>query len=160
MTALKYDDGKPQGWLIDSWVAQLVQESKVIYGPRVYAYDVLRIADSGPGSQYDASDAVDMLKCMFDADQSSWTGVARVLAFGAQKYAAHNWRLGMPWSRLISAAWRHLSATESGVLLADDSLLPHNDHAACNLMFLASYHLRGLGINDLYQPPKKEQGPL
>ena len=34
---------------------------------------------------------------------------AAVLAFGAEKYAAHNWRKGFVWSRPLSAAMRHIT---------------------------------------------------
>ena len=34
-------------------------------------------------------------------------GVSEVLKFGADKYAADNWRLGMDWRRLIGAMLRH-----------------------------------------------------
>ena len=41
-------------------------------------------------------------------------GVARVLDFGRVKYAAHNWRHGFEWGRLVAAALRHLFAFLSG----------------------------------------------
>ena len=39
---------------------------------------------------------------------------AAVMNFGAQKYAAHNWRGGIAWSRLIDSAFRHLHAFNAG----------------------------------------------
>lgn len=63
-------------------------------------------------------------------------GVASVLTFGAEKYAAHNWRNGISTSRLIGAAYRHLGAFNKGEDLDPESGLPHVYHAACCLQFL------------------------
>lgn len=62
-------------------------------------------------------------------------GVAQVLAFGAKKYAAHNWRKGIQISRLIGAALRHIFAFLAGQDLDPESKLPHLHHASCCLMF-------------------------
>jgi len=61
---------------------------------------------------------------------------ALVLAFGARKYAAHNWRGGIRFSRLIGAAMRHLMAINRGEDIDPESGLPHAAHAACCVMFL------------------------
>lgn len=63
------------------------------------------------------------------------SGVGDVLAFGAQKYAAHNWRKGMDLSRLIAAAYRHLGAFNGGEDNDPESGHSHLYHAACCLMF-------------------------
>lgn len=65
-------------------------------------------------------------------------GVSRVLGFGAKKYAAHNWRGGIQYSRLISSLYRHLGAINSGEDIDSESGLPHVYHLGCNAMFLAS----------------------
>lgn len=65
-------------------------------------------------------------------------GVASVLGFGARKYAAHNWRQGISYSRLISAAYRHLGAINRGEDIDDESDLSHAYHLGCCVMFLAS----------------------
>jgi hypothetical protein len=62
--------------------------------------------------------------------------LAAVLGFGARKYAAHNWRGGINYSRLISAAYRHLGAINSGEDIDPESGLPHTGHLACCVMFL------------------------
>ena len=49
---------------------------------------------------------------LLDADHLE--NVAKVLTFGAKKYAAHNWRNGINVSRLIAAAYRHLGAINRG----------------------------------------------
>lgn len=71
-------------------------------------------------------------------DPAFLTGVAQVLGFGAQKYAAHNWRNGIQYSRLISAAYRHLTAINNGENIDEESGLPHAYHLGCCTMFLAS----------------------
>lgn len=63
--------------------------------------------------------------------------VGQVLTFGANKYAAHNWRGGISYSRLIGAALRHIFAILRGEDTDPESGLPHVAHASCCLMFLA-----------------------
>lgn len=62
--------------------------------------------------------------------------LAKVLGFGATKYAPHNWRGGISYSRLISAAYRHLAAINSGEDIDPESGLNHTGHLACCVMFL------------------------
>lgn len=62
--------------------------------------------------------------------------VARVLGFGAAKYAADNWRNGISYRRLISAAYRHLGALSRGEDVDAESGLPHTAHLGCCTMFL------------------------
>lgn len=69
-------------------------------------------------------------------DRHAIEQLAAVLTFGAKKYAAHNWRNGIEYSRLVSAAQRHLLAFNDGETLDPESGLPHIAHAMCNCMFL------------------------
>lgn len=62
--------------------------------------------------------------------------LALVLTFGARKYAAHNWRKGLSYSRLIAAALRHLFAYLMGEDKDPESGLSHVAHAMCCCMFL------------------------
>lgn len=64
-------------------------------------------------------------------------GIADVLAFGAKKYAAYNWRKGIALSRLYAAAQRHLLAYNNNEDNDSESSLDHIYHAACCLMFIA-----------------------
>ena len=43
-------------------------------------------------------------------DFDALEGLSKVLTFGANKYAAHNWRKGISYSRLTAAMLRHLAA--------------------------------------------------
>jgi hypothetical protein len=84
--------------------------------------------------------------------------LARVLTFGAKKYAAHNWRKGIVYSRLFDALQRHLWAWWSGEEIDPESGESHLDHAACCLMFLRELSLRP-ELDDRYKTvPEKLQG--
>lgn len=82
-------------------------------------------------------------------------GIAAVLAFGAQKYSAHNWRGGFKWSRLIAALLRHTFAIMKGEFTDEESGLPHIDHIGCCWMFLSNHMKTGIGDNDLYFKQKE-----
>ncbi len=75
-------------------------------------------------------------------------GCARVLTFGAKKYASDNWRNGFKWRRLIGAAMRHLTAIMDGEDIDPESGLPHVDHLACCVMFLSEHQKKKLGSDD------------
>ena len=87
---------------------------------------------------------------LLDADFLA--GVASVLTFGANKYAAHNWRGGINTSRLIAATYRHLGAINKGEDMDSESGLPHVYHASCCLMFLASMLNTRPDLDDRYTP--------
>lgn len=60
----------------------------------------------------------------------------RALGFGANKYAANNWRRGMAWSSPLSGLLRHIVAWSEGEDNDEESGLSHLDHAAACLAFL------------------------
>lgn len=76
--------------------------------------------------------------------------IAKVLAFGAEKYGRHNWRKGMAWSRLAGAILRHLFAWMQGEDKDPESGLSHLAHAGCDILFLMSYEINGIGEDDRY----------
>lgn len=78
-------------------------------------------------------------------------GLARVLTFGAKKYAAHNWRLGIEYSRLFDALQRHLWAWWAGEETDPESGESHLDHAACCLMFLRELSQTRKDLDDRYK---------
>ena len=84
------------------------------------------------------------------------TGVARVLTFGAKKYAAHNWRKGISVSRLVAAAYRHLGAFNSGEDFDEESKIEHLFHAGCCIMFAAWTLKFKPELDDRYKQEKKE----
>jgi hypothetical protein len=83
------------------------------------------------GKKYDADKSrTDLL------DPDFLLGVGDVLGFGAKKYAAHNWRGGIVYSRLLGAILRHTLAIQKGEDLDPESGLPHSRHLGCCVMFL------------------------
>jgi Domain of unknown function (DUF5664) len=71
-------------------------------------------------------------------DPVALEGLARVLAFGAKKYAKHNWRGGISYTRLVAAMLRHIFAILRGEDTDPESGLPHVDHVGCCWMFLSN----------------------
>lgn len=65
--------------------------------------------------------------------------IVRVYTFGAEKYADHNWRRGIKYSRLMSAALRHIVAWNSGETRDPESNLNHLAHAAFSLMAIIEF---------------------
>lgn len=74
--------------------------------------------------------------------------VARVLTFGAHKYSARNWELGMAWSRPFAALMRHMWAWWRGEEKDPETGYSHLSHAACCIAFLLSYEARNVGTDD------------
>ena len=79
---------------------------------------------------------------------------AQVLAFGKQKYAAHNWRKGFAWSRPLSAALRHIMAFNDGEDKDPESGLSHLAHAMCCLMFVLEFEKTHKELDDRWTPTK------
>ena len=72
----------------------------------------------------------------------SLEAVAKVLDYGARKYAPNNWQLvdnGI--ERYSAALLRHLSAFLQGESLDKESGLSHLSHVACNALFLVHFEL-------------------
>lgn len=71
--------------------------------------------------------------------------VGKVFTFGASKYGENNWRKGFKWTRLISAALRHIMAFSMGEDMDPESGLNHLAHAsACLFMLLALFSKKDL----------------
>lgn len=77
--------------------------------------------------------------------------LAMVLAFGAKKYAAHNWRNGLAQTRLISAAMRHLSTFNGGQDTDPETGLHHAAHAMCCCMFMVWMSANKPQFDDRYK---------
>lgn len=82
-------------------------------------------------------------------------GLAQVLTFGAKKYAAHNWRGGISYSRLIAASYRHLGALSRNEDYDGESGLGHVFHLACCVMFLSWMMTHRKDLDDRYKEVKK-----
>lgn len=75
-------------------------------------------------------------------------GIVKILAFGANKYAARNWERGMDWSRPFSALQRHMTAWWEGEDKDEATGCSHLWHAGCCILFLIAYEMRGIGNDD------------
>ena len=74
--------------------------------------------------------------------------IAQVLTFGAAKYSARNWELGMDWGRPYAALRRHMAAWWSGQDNDEETGMSHLWHAACCIAFLVAFEQRGSGNDD------------
>lgn len=88
-------------------------------------------------------------------DSYALEAIAKVSGFGAKKYGKDNWRGGLEWSRVISAALRHLLAFNSGEDLDKESGLSHLAHAGCCIMFLLWYSKYKQEKDDRYKYDKR-----
>jgi hypothetical protein len=77
---------------------------------------------------------------------------AKVLTFGARKYAPNRWRDGIAQSRVFAALLRHLFAWLKGEDLDAETGLHHLAHASCELMFLTNNALVRPDLDDRYKP--------
>lgn len=101
----------------------------------------------GKGLRYDDG------KVRYDLIPPEWEhALAEVLTAGANKYAARNWERGMPWSKMVGCARRHLFKFLRGEVYDPETHCHHLAHVAWNVLALMSYHLRGVGENDIPQP--------
>jgi hypothetical protein len=78
-------------------------------------------------------------------------GMVRVLEFGKKKYAAHNWRKGLHYSRITNSLQRHLNAFNAGEDIDKESGLRHIDHILCNALFLAGMAAEHPEMDDRYK---------
>lgn len=86
--------------------------------------------------------------------------VAKVLQFGESKYSAGNWAKGIEYRRLISAAYRHLGAYNSGEDYDEESGLLHTAHLACCVLFLISMSKRHPNLDNRWDKNAKSILPF
>jgi hypothetical protein len=80
-------------------------------------------------------------------------GCARVLMFGAKKYAPFNWSKGMPYSTCFDCTLRHLFKWWYLREETDEETGEHHlDHVLCNILFLRHYTVEYKEGDD--RPPK------
>ena len=90
----------------------------------------------------------------YDGEKPRWDLVhldliedmAKVLTFGARKYADDNW-IKVPGAkkRYLAAHLRHMTKYYEGEILDPESGLPHLDHADCCLHFIKYFQKYGGG---------------
>lgn len=79
--------------------------------------------------------------------------IAKVLAFGADKYSDWNWAKGFKWSRLYGATLRHLYAHIKGESKDPETGISHLAHAGANVLFLIYHELHRVGEDDRHPRP-------
>lgn len=62
--------------------------------------------------------------------------MVKVLMYGANKYAPHNWMKGLPMTEISESLLRHLFAFMQGEDIDPESGESHIGHMMCNLMFM------------------------
>ena len=122
---------------------------KTIYDPLQKSSDRDKYLSHGiqKGQKYDDDKPrMDLL------DPLALEGIARVMGFGAKKYAQHNWRGGIKYSRLLGAILRHTFAILSGEDNDPESGFPHVDHLGCCVMFLSNMMKTRPDLDDRWRP--------
>lgn len=114
--------------------------------------DYIQMGFHQPAMKFDTEKPrVDLL------DAEALEGLAKVLGFGAKKYAANNWRAGLEYNRLIGAAFRHLLAIQKGEDIDPESGLPHVDHLGCCWMFLSNMMKTRPDLDNRWKPNENNQ---
>jgi hypothetical protein len=107
-----------------------------------------------PAPEIDGAMRFDTDKPRMDlVDMEAVEELAKVLTFGAKKYADHNWRLGMNYSRVTASMLRHIAAFQKGEDNDQETGLPHMAHVMCNAMFLIWYQKHRAERDDRYADP-------
>lgn len=89
--------------------------------------------------------------------------LAELYGRGAEKYAEHNWRLGMAWSLHYSAAQRHMNAFWGGEDRDEETKVLHVINAAWHMFALANAFIEQPDRDDRWKgqpnglPPVREE---
>ena len=70
--------------------------------------------------------------------------IAKVLTYGAEKYAPNNWKkVKNGKERYVGALLRHLTEMQKGNKIDEESGLSHAAHLACNALFILYFEMKG-----------------
>ena len=83
--------------------------------------------------------------------KEAFWGMAQALTFGANKYAADNFKEGIEYRRLADAVLRHLTAWVDGENNDPESGLSHLDHALASLAMLKYMEINRPDMDDRYK---------
>lgn len=128
---------------IDSLEGQQVMDQMIAHLQRIKASDQASNASTSASAAAASASAATGVK--YDSGKLQWTllpfrainEVLEVLAFGAKKYAADNWKI-VPEARTryVDAAFRHLTDWHLKERLDGETGKSHLAHAICCLLFL------------------------
>ena len=91
---------------------------------------------------------------LMDNDGKLWAEIARVFAYGKEKYSAWNWARGQAWSIPIASWMRHIVfGTLQGEEIDPESGLSHRGHIGCNVVMLLWFLENYPEGDDRYTPP-------
>jgi len=76
--------------------------------------------------------------------------MARLYNFGAEKYAAHNWRKGYEWSKSYDSLFRHAFASLRGEDIDEETGLPHLAGAAFHCFTLMIFMMEHQEFDDRF----------
>lgn len=82
--------------------------------------------------------------------------IAEVMGHGAEKYGKYNWRKGLAWTRVYSAAQRHLLAWLGGEERDPETRCSHLAHAGCCIMFLLNYTKNRISLDDRWKEDEEK----
>jgi hypothetical protein len=71
----------------------------------------------------------------------AFKGDAEVFTYGAAKYSDRNWEKGLNYTRLYSAAMRHMVAWRDGEDEDTESKIHHLKHARANLAMILALEM-------------------
>lgn len=74
--------------------------------------------------------------------------IVKVFTFGADKYADRNWEKGQPWGKPFGAIMRHCWSWWGGEKNDSETGLSHLAHAGAEILFLLTYSMRKVGVDD------------
>lgn len=78
--------------------------------------------------------------------------MGRLYGFGAEKYAAHNWRKGYEWSKSYDSLQRHANAFWRGEDIDEETGLPHLAGVAFHAFTLMIFMQEQPGFDDRFKP--------
>lgn len=82
---------------------------------------------------------------------------AKALTYGGNLYGEHNFRKGIDYSRLLSAAKRHIELELAGLEKDKDSGHSHLSHAAASLAMYAFMKVHRPEFNNLFKYTEEEK---
>lgn len=81
--------------------------------------------------------------------------IAEVMTYGKKKYSANNWRGGIAWTRVLSAAFRHLVAYIGGEDKDPETGFSHMAHLGCCVLFILEFEDTHSNLDDRWKGTNK-----